>query len=340
MRLEEFSELKVLKHTNDKKISLVWNEILQCCFIKKQFRKYAKREVYQKLQSYDHPHIVRVYAIFENYDELIVIEEYLNGTLLKDELQRAETSTKLKWFYEICEGVQVLHKENMIYRDIKPENIMIIRNCAILFDFDIAKQLYTTYGQTTMIGTTGYASPEQYGFSKTDKRSDIYALGILLNELIVGKHPKEELASEPYKDIIKTCTALDPNQRYQSIEEVMYCLNKPIKQRKKRLDWIDGIILLIALFCFFTLESNKLVPFYELLLMRLSISMSILYILAIRVGYVPLLLKNILLKIPKWTHWLIYVLWWFTVFIGCIILGSLLTILISSMTNDIFHVTI
>lgn len=49
MRLEEFSELKVLKHTNDKKISLVWNEILQCCFIKKQFRKYAKRRSISKI---------------------------------------------------------------------------------------------------------------------------------------------------------------------------------------------------------------------------------------------------------------------------------------------------
>lgn len=331
MRLEEFSELKVLKHTKDKKISLVWNEILQCCFIKKQYRKYAKKEVYHKLQSYYHPHIVKVYALFEYHDELIIIEEYLNGTLLKDEMQQAEISTKLKWFYEICEGLQALHKENLIYRDIKPENIMIIRNNAVLFDFDIAKQLHTTYGQTTMIGTIGYASPEQYGFSKTDKRSDIYALGILLNELIIGKHPKDEYAGEPYKDIIKKCIALDPNQRYQSIEEVMYCLKIPIIRKKRRLDWVDVIILFLALLCFFTFESNKPIPFYELWLMRLSIGVSVLYISVIRFDCIPIFLKKILRKIPKWLHWFIYVLWWIIVFICCIILGSLLTILISSI---------
>lgn len=302
MQLEELSELKVLKYTKDKKISLVWNEILQCCFIKKQYKKYAKKEVYYKLQSYNHPHIVKVYEVFEYQDEIIVVEEYLNGTLLKDEMQNAKNSMKLKWFHEVCEGLQALHKENIIYRDIKPENIMILRDCAILFDFDIAKPLNISDNHTTIIGTIGYASPEQYGFSKTDKRSDIYALGVLLNEVIIGKHPKEELVDAPYREIIKTCTSLDPNQRYQSIEEIMYCVNKPFIRRKKKFDWIDGVLLFLVVVCFFSLEPNKIMTIYEVWLMRLSFSISILYIIGIRYGYVPILLNNILLKTPKYVH--------------------------------------
>lgn len=331
MRLNEFSTLKVLKETKDKTITLVWNEILQCSFVKKQYRKYAKKEVYHILQTYHHPNIVKVYEVFELENEFVVIEEYVNGILMSECMQETSLHQKLQWFYEICDGLQTLHKHHIVYRDIKPENIMIIRNQAVLFDFDIAKQLYEYNGKTTMIGTVGYAAPEQYGFLKTDERSDIYALGILLNMCIVGKHPKDEIAIQPYDRIIKKCTALDPTQRYQCVEEIVLQLRQPHKKSKRKLDWIDALIGVLCLVVLCTFDTNNPVPVYEFWIIRICICISLLYMIGIRYGYIPSFLKKMIAYIPFWLHWIVYGIWWGFCFLCCMVIGAILSISIADI---------
>ena len=97
---------------------------------------------------------------------------------------------------ELCQGLWVLHSMGAVHRDIKPENVILRGSEAVLIDFD-ASRLYKdeSDGDTRILGTTGYAAPEQYGITQSDQRADIYSLGVLLNIMITGEHPSKKLAS-------------------------------------------------------------------------------------------------------------------------------------------------
>lgn len=74
------------------------------------------------------------------------------------------------------------------------------------------------------MGTVGYASPEQLGFAQSDCRTDIYALGVLLNAMITGKHPSKQSAKGKIGNIVQKCTNVTPNLRYQSAEKLANAL--------------------------------------------------------------------------------------------------------------------
>ena len=90
----------------------------------------------------------------------------------------------------MCKALWVLHSLGAVHRDVKPENIILRGSEAVLIDFDAAR-LYKPEesGDTQVLGTTGFAAPEQYGLSQTDRRADIYAVGILMNVMLTGEHP-------------------------------------------------------------------------------------------------------------------------------------------------------
>ncbi len=86
---------------------------------------------------------------------------------------------------------------------------------------------------THILGTKGYASPEQFGFEQTDCRSDIYSVGVLINVLTTGKHIKEKLNEGKLKDIIEKCTSLSPDSRYSSVKELQMDLSKILSGKDK-----------------------------------------------------------------------------------------------------------
>ena len=119
-----------------------------------------------------------------------------------------------------------LHRINIVHRDIKPENIIITDNATVkLIDFN-ASRVYKNEctADTVVLGTIGYASPEQFGITQSDARTDIFALGVLLNVMLTGVHPSEQLAKGRAGKIVLKCTQIDPNKRYQSVEELKYNL--------------------------------------------------------------------------------------------------------------------
>ena len=96
---------------------------------------------------------------------------------------------------------------------------------AILIDFDASRIFKSNTNQDTQIlGTTGYAAPEQYGIAQTDERADIYSLGVLLNIMLTGKHPSKELASGRLGRIVQKCTMVNPEKRYKSVLYLMEAL--------------------------------------------------------------------------------------------------------------------
>ncbi len=147
----------------------------------------------------------------------------------------------IEWAKQLCSVLHYLHTRDpaIIYRDMKPGNVMVTPNGNIkLIDFGIAREYKEQQIQDTVsLGTKGYAAPEQFGGKgQTDGRTDIYCLGVTLYHLLTGKNPCEPpyqlypirhwnpLLSAGLEKIIIKCTQLDPKDRYQNCGELMYAL--------------------------------------------------------------------------------------------------------------------
>ena len=126
---------------------------------------------------------------------------------------------------QLCSALWVLHSMGVVHRDVKPDNIIIRGKDAVLIDFD-ASRIYKNANNedTQILGTTGFAAPEQYGLSQSDGRADIYALGVLLNIMLTGEHPSRKLAAGRMGRIIQRCTMVNPEKRYKNILHLMEAL--------------------------------------------------------------------------------------------------------------------
>lgn len=192
-------------------------------------------DVYREMIGIDCPYLPRVYEVREENGTVHVLEEYIQGDTLAFLLEcgplTADHARQI--LTHICQGLKVLHGVGAVHRDIKPENIILRGSDAVLIDFDAARIFRAERDTDTQIlGTTGYAAPEQYGFSQTDARTDIYALGILLNEMLTGQHPSRQLAEGGSRPIIEKCTQINAKQRYASVSELMAAIDAPPKSKK------------------------------------------------------------------------------------------------------------
>lgn len=226
---ELYDELEILKENGYKKISLVRSQIDHLLYLKREIDDHNK-EIYKqlaKLDSYSRP---KIYQVQETDNKIIVIEEYINAPTLENILlnERISKEKALNIFFQICNAVQELHQmqPSIIHRDIKPANIFYKNERVYLFDFDISRNYqFQKNKDTQILGSVGYAAPEQFGFGQSDKQSDIYALGVLLNVLLTNKLPNESLYLGDEVKIIKKATNLDPKQRYLTVQELLADLN-------------------------------------------------------------------------------------------------------------------
>ena len=121
----------------------------------------------------------------------------------------------------ICNALGFLHSQGIVHRDIKPENVMIGKHGqVVLIDLNVSRQVSAASHDTVVMGTVGYAPPEQLGIAQTDSRTDIYALGVLLNVMLTGVHPSQALAKGKAGRIVRRCTAVNPDDRFQSAEKL------------------------------------------------------------------------------------------------------------------------
>ncbi|MBQ3434092.1 MAG: serine/threonine protein kinase, partial [Selenomonadaceae bacterium] len=146
--------------------------------------------------------------------------EYINGETLEEIVQRdgpLSESNAVQILMQLCVIVNGLHSyyPPIIHRDIKPSNMILQGERIRLIDFDAAR-LYKDGKEedTHLLGTKGYAPPEQYGQGQTDPRSDIYSLGVTFKELL-GTNCGGRL-----KDILDKCTAYYPDDRFQDVDEL------------------------------------------------------------------------------------------------------------------------
>ena len=194
--------------------------------------------VLQALCGIKHRNLMEVYDLRLQDGVCISLCEYINGITLAfrvDNGQLFDVKSAKRILCQICDGLTALHSRGIVHRDIKPENIMITNDgTAKIIDYSICRLTKPNQRKdTTVLGTAGYASPEQFGFAQTSATADIYACGVLLNYLLTGKLPNEELHQGALKPVIEQCIEIDESKRFQSADELKKVLlgKKPNSRR-------------------------------------------------------------------------------------------------------------
>lgn len=204
-------------------------------------------EVYRRMHGIDCPQLPTIHEVKEENGMVYVLEEYVQGDTLAFLLEGKPlvAAHAKQIIIQVCYALHILHGIGAVHRDIKPENIIMRGSDAVLIDFDASRlRKSTNTTDTQIMGTTGYAAPEQYGFSQTDARTDIYALGILLNEMLTGQHPSKQLAEGEFRPIIQKCTQINADQRYSSVMELIAAFNPPPQAHKHPIH--NSLLLLLA----------------------------------------------------------------------------------------------
>lgn len=186
--------------------------------------KHGNRQVFEAIQELRSRQIPQVYLMEETEDGLLVAEEYIEGELLSDRI-RENTLTEAQYLdiaKQLCTVLAELHNHMppLIHRDIKPSNIIInSKGIVKLIDFD-SSRVYKedSDGDTRLLGTEKYAAPEQYGFSQTDSRSDIYSLGVVFGSF---SDFFSEAGRKRWNKLVERCTLFAPESRFQTVEEIL-----------------------------------------------------------------------------------------------------------------------
>ena len=221
----------------------------------------------QSVSSLNHPHICTLYDVGHQNGIDYLVMELLEGETLAGRLQKGALPLKqaLQCGIEIAEALENAHKNGIVHRDLKPGNIMLTKGGAKLLDFGLAKPAKsmaamvsgsaTTMGtaltgEGTIVGTFQYMAPEQIHGENADARTDIFALGAVLYEMVTGKRafqgkdqvsvmsailekePEPLFALQPLAPptvdrVVKTCLAKDPEERLQTAHDL-----------KLQLEWI------------------------------------------------------------------------------------------------------
>ena len=196
------------------------------------------------LKRLSHPNLPSIIDVIDQKDNFLIVMDYIQGNSLKDRLDEFGAQPQelvIEWAKQLSDVLGYLHtrKPAIIYRDMKPSNIMLKPDGKLtLIDFGTAREYKEkNLADTTCLGTIGYAAPEQFGGKgQTDGRTDIYCLGATLYHLVTGMNPSEppyeikpireinpSLSSGLEKIILK-CTQRNPEDRYQNCAELTYAL--------------------------------------------------------------------------------------------------------------------
>jgi serine/threonine protein kinase len=203
-------------------------------------------------QELDHPGIVKTHD-GEERSRLYMVAEWVEGKLLRsilNEERRLPIERAVNFALQICDALDTMHKHGVVHRDLKPENIMVDDDDRIkLIDFGIAMKedmrRLTFTGLSPALGTPDYISPEQVKGQRGDQRSDIYALGVMLYEMLAGEPPftganplavmNERLLIDPkpirelnpkvspqLQEILFRALERDPRHRYATANEMAW----------------------------------------------------------------------------------------------------------------------
>ena len=201
--------------------------------------KVAKENFFERearaIAALNHPNICQLYDVGPNY----LVMEYVDGVPLEGPLS---TEDALRFAAEICDALDAAHRKGIVHRDLKPANILVTRRGGSsgghgvkLLDFGLARVTAGTENPTLtsageVMGTPAYMAPEQWEGKPADARSDVYAFGCVLHEMLTGKRAAQERTRVNHlqvETVIDACLAKDPDDRWQSARDLKRALALP-----------------------------------------------------------------------------------------------------------------
>ncbi len=188
----------------------------------------APQNAYATMLPFQCDQLPLVYQVEALEDGQIVLEEYIRGMTVSQvmEVSHFRPSSAKKVLKQLCMALAILHQNSIVHRDVKPENVMVSDGGrVVLIDLSISRKVIPGGSDTQILGTVGYAAPEQLGLGQSDGRTDIYAMGVLYNVMLTGKHPSVKLARGKAGRIIRKCTAVNPDDRYQTPQKLLQALD-------------------------------------------------------------------------------------------------------------------
>jgi serine/threonine protein kinase len=216
------------------------------------------------------PHLVTIFDVrHSERGDPFVIMEYVSGPSLRELLDDSPEGLgpeKAAWFIrEISKAVSLLHDNGIVHRDLKPHNVFFEDGYVMVGDYSLSKVITTSHrsGHTLTVGTVHYMAPE-ISLGRYDRTVDIYALGVLLYEMLTGKPPflgesmgevlmkhmsqEADVSAlpEPYASVVQKAMARDPEQRYQSPDEMVEALFGTDSVRDGASGFDPGSLTMIA----------------------------------------------------------------------------------------------
>jgi predicted Ser/Thr protein kinase len=204
-------------------------------------RQRLRREA-RAAATISHPSVAVVYALEEMGDHLFIASEYVRGETLREEIARGPIAPERARAIaaEIAGALAAAHDAGVIHRDLKPENVLIKPDGTVkVVDFGIAQiegpEATRLTRAGSMLGTPAYMAPEQLLGQTVDGRADIYAWGIVLSEMLTGRHPLQGRGSTqdvhltgPFASVIARSLHADPAARYASARELVSALGSGV----------------------------------------------------------------------------------------------------------------
>lgn len=279
----KYTELNVIKHTQKSHTALAavdgYDEpvVIKKIYLNDRVKDAsANINLYKQLQSVSNEHITKIYSAKFDEDCIFVVEEYIDGLTLDEYIKKNNCNENeiINLILQLCDGLKTLHGASpaIIHRDLKPSNILVTNKGLLkIIDFDASRNYKKdTTHDTVIMGTLEYASPEQYGFSQTDARSDIYSVGAIMYQLffhetlpqnntgiITAKNINKNSEKNTIKyesairKIIKRCTMFDPAKRYTDIcqleNELKHFKSKRFLKNIGRITAAACVVLIVAL---------------------------------------------------------------------------------------------
>lgn len=227
----------------------------------------------ERLCSIRHKNLSAVIKITEENGKYFSYSEFVPGNSIQHYIDSGkifDEDEAIKIIVAVCDGLEVLHENGIVHRDITASNIILSYDGNVkIIDYGITRIAKQSAARDTYIlGTAGYAAPEQFGFSQSDSRTDIYSTGVLLNVLLTGKFPNEKLCSGKLRSVVQKCTSIDSANRFSSVNELKKELSEPkallknddgfpgFRSRKLIIKILASLIYFIIIFTDFSLVAS------------------------------------------------------------------------------------
>lgn len=222
------------------RVSMVRKSDTNQVYIKKEISAEIA-SVYKKILNLNNCHVAKIEYVYSLDEKSFVIEEYISGRTVHEMVMQYKVldgETARDYCVQILDGLSAIHSLGIIHRDISPKNIIVTNDgiCKIL-DFDISRAEKPGKTQdTTILGTAGFASPEQFGFLQTSEQSDIYSVGVLFNFMLTGTLPTvNKPEKKSLRKIVEKATSINPKDRYANAGQMIRVI-----ESNDSYNWLPG----------------------------------------------------------------------------------------------------